>query len=319
VEKPYERIAPLREELATTRDRPTHVTTGLRALQMVLSFVFLSVGLASMLIWSRMGAIAEVIALELAMARNAAVTQMLTDDALRAELRSELVDGHVLQNNPEPVLAQLRQRLSVDRAERDKLRRELGPVDVFAASALQQRFVDPDQPIRIERAPGEVVMFMVVRATGETEQPLELTPADINSVLHYAAGGEDPSAAALQEALLWSSVFSLSFFPVFWIVWAFLFRGPISVRVAGLALVRSDGRKAARWQCALRAFFIWAPVVIPLAIILWLDRQHLATLPMCTLLQGLSVGILVAYVVLALRFPRQSYADWLAGVQVAPR
>ena len=36
-----------------------------------------------------------------------------------------------------------------------------------------------------------------------------------------------------------------------WTLWAFLWRGGLSYRWTGLSLVRADGRKAARWQCAL--------------------------------------------------------------------
>src|SRR5262249_36298102 len=44
---------------------------------------------------------------------------------------------------------------------------------------------------------------------------------------------------------------------VFWTLWAFAFRGGIVWYRGGLALVRRDGRPAARWQCALRILLVW--------------------------------------------------------------
>ena len=43
---------------------------------------------------------------------------------------------------------------------------------------------------------------------------------------------------------------SMVIWPVLWVVWAFLARGGISYRLAGIALVRGDGRSASRLQCA---------------------------------------------------------------------
>ena len=46
------------------------------------------------------------------------------------------------------------------------------------------------------------------------------------------------------------AVVVLAIFPAVWVVWAFLTRGGLTLPLTGLALVRADGRKAARWQCA---------------------------------------------------------------------
>lgn len=59
-----------------------------------------------------------------------------------------------------------------------------------------------------------------------------------------------------------------------WIGWSFAIRGGISTRLLGLDLVRNDGRRAARWQYAVRALLFWAPQILMLAGALALDALY---------------------------------------------
>jgi hypothetical protein len=110
------------------------------------------------------------------------------------------------------------------------------------------------------------------------------------------------------------------------IVWAFLWRGGLSFRLLGLALVRADGRPAGRLQCAWRTLLVWAPVTALLSYLAWrtvsldLARQRevgnpLWWLPWLLLL----LGLLLLYVALALRSPERSLQDRLAGTYLVPR
>src|SRR5581483_7097255 len=54
--------------------------------------------------------------------------------------------------------------------------------------------------------------------------------------------------------------------PLLWVAWSFLTRGGLSWRIAGLALVRPDGRPASRLQCAWRAVLVWFPLTALLAL-----------------------------------------------------
>src|SRR6185312_14958428 len=49
-----------------------------------------------------------------------------------------------------------------------------------------------------------------------------------------------------------AAIFLASVFPAVWVVWDFLTRGGFALKLAGLGLVRWDGRKAPRWRCAWR-------------------------------------------------------------------
>jgi hypothetical protein len=126
-------------------------------------------------------------------------------------------------------------------------------------------------------------------------------------------------------------VASLLVCPVGWVVWAFLARGGLSWRLAGIALVRRDGRRAARWQCAWRAFLVWVPVTRLLIGSAWWELEFYAewlvrptdaagmSLGLSHLCQALALLLLPVYVALALWQPTRTLHDRLAGTYLVPR
>jgi len=114
-------------------------------------------------------------------------------------------------------------------------------------------------------------------------------------------------------------LFTLVTVPLLLVATAVIFRGGLSLRLAGLALVRSGGRDALRVQCAWRVVVVWLPVVVLLLPIVWIDLHRVDLVWLCPILQGLALLPLAAQAALALRFPRRSLPDWLAGTSVVPR
>jgi hypothetical protein len=112
---------------------------------------------------------------------------------------------------------------------------------------------------------------------------------------------------------------SLAIVPLVLALSAFALRGGLSLRLAGLALVSSNGQDASRPRCAWRVLAVWLPITAVLLPIVWIDLRRADLLWACPVLQGLAVLILVGNAVLTLRFPRRSVADWLAGTYVVPR
>jgi hypothetical protein len=53
--------------------------------------------------------------------------------------------------------------------------------------------------------------------------------------------------------------------------------------------------------------------------IVWIDFRRVDLLWLCPVLQGLALLLLLAQGALALRFPRRSLPDWVAGTYVVPR
>jgi uncharacterized RDD family membrane protein YckC len=132
-----------------------------------------------------------------------------------------------------------------------------------------------------------------------------------------------------EQVLVLFALNCLLAWPVLWVVGAFLWRGGLSYRLLGIALVRSDGRPAARWQCAWRALLTWAPVTGLLLLSLWLQArfwwgwhgdyalvwQH----TLATALWYAALVLLGGYAALALARPARALHDRLSGVYLVPR
>jgi hypothetical protein len=104
----------------------------------------------------------------------------------------------------------------------------------------------------------------------------------------------------------------------FWVVWALVFRGGIAYWRGGIALRRADGRKAARWQCALRALLVWGP--LGTLYCLALSLAYVApNWPWAYFgLWGLATALLPLYAILALLNPARSLHDRVAGTYLVP-
>jgi hypothetical protein len=115
--------------------------------------------------------------------------------------------------------------------------------------------------------------------------------------------------------------------PLLWAAWAFLTRGGLAPRLAGIALRQRNGRPAARWRCAWRSLVIWLPVLTLLLLSLELDVARLARpgegSPVSAWLAWWAwwqaLLVLPLYVWLGVRWPHRGIHDWLAGVFPVPR
>jgi RDD family len=144
------------------------------------------------------------------------------------------------------------------------------------------------------------------------------------------AAASSPTAQQIADAYRIVGVMftiPMVFWLVVWVLWAFVWRGGIGFRFLGLALTRADGRKAARWQCGLRALLLW-----PLALwtaALWLDMWYWSAWPASALdswvpwlswgLWWLGAILLPVYALVAALYPRRALHDWMAGTYVVPR
>jgi hypothetical protein len=124
----------------------------------------------------------------------------------------------------------------------------------------------------------------------------------------------------------------LAVWPGLWVLWAFVTRGGVVLRLAGTSLVRAGGRRASRLRCAWRALVVWLPVTALWAAVIWLDTSFLNPWapPPTGLLAGwapwlswalwwLALLLVPAYLALALVNPARSLHDRLAGTYLVPR
>jgi hypothetical protein len=144
----------------------------------------------------------------------------------------------------------------------------------------------------------------------------------------FTAGGALLARAGFNA---WGLLF-LGLCPVCWILWAYAWRGGLTFHLMGLSLVRRNGRKAWRLQCAWRALLVWAPVVGLLSLAVWLasrvpeamaaamtqETPPAAILPpMLAYVAALALPVL--YLVLAILYPTRNLHDRLAGTYLVPK
>ena len=128
-----------------------------------------------------------------------------------------------------------------------------------------------------------------------------------------------PSPDEISVAVLVFGFVFLMAAPVLWVIWAFLWRGGITLRMMGLTLVRRDGRRAGRWRCAYRALLVWLPPAILLFLAVLLKVSDNAATPRALVLWALALGYLLACIGLALWVPTRSWHDRLAGTYLVPK
>jgi hypothetical protein len=106
--------------------------------------------------------------------------------------------------------------------------------------------------------------------------------------------------------------------PFFWLLWAIMTNGGLSLSLSGLVLAQRDGRQASRLACGVRAFLVWAPVTLLLAGSRYLQET---TADVDWLSWGLWIGgvaLVLASVALAILFPSRAPHDRLAGTVLVP-
>jgi hypothetical protein len=129
-----------------------------------------------------------------------------------------------------------------------------------------------------------------------------------------AADGVEASKVAVR-----AEAFLAALLPVVWVVWDFLTSGGFSLRLAGLGLVRWNGRKAPRWRCGWRSLLVWFPIFALLIASVGVRLQHPTFTWACWVPYGLAVALLPVYVGSALISPSCGPHDRLSGLRVVPR
>jgi hypothetical protein len=325
---PYERVSELRADLAATRDRPAEVTPVLRALHLALGSSFLALGLLVMLVWIRFGNVSEIMILDRMVTQTRALRHVLQDEATREAFLAELPENHPLRRGPAAWPQLVEDRLALDRQEMQARVRGLGPFDsifmLVPVIRLHRDLDGGDEEVRFEPVAGKPLAVVVVRPALAKDPVAEVGNVFVGRrQLRQAADrlevAPDRDPARPVGRLVLSGLILLGLFPTLWVVWAFLFRGGLSLRVAGLALVRGDGRDALRLQCAWRALLVWAPVVAFLVLAVWVDVAFPTLCWLGSVFQVLFPLVLLGFALLALRFPARGLHDRLAGTYLVPR
>lgn len=149
-------------------------------------------------------------------------------------------------------------------------------------------------------------------------------PGDLNRItikqLAQRLGAARDEGPQLQMRIVGAALSSpVLFWPVAWTLWAFVFRGGISLRLMGIDLVRWDGLPAGPIRCACRALLVWTPIAALLILANSVILSANARLGLADALWWSAAGLLAVYSYVALIYPARSLHDVVAGTYLVPR
>jgi uncharacterized RDD family membrane protein YckC len=119
-------------------------------------------------------------------------------------------------------------------------------------------------------------------------------------------------------------------FPALCVLSAFIFRGGVILQLMGMVLLRANGRRALRIQCAWRALLTWVPPTALLLLAVWLDIRcwnvwaatgHPGKWYEAAAWASWFAALLLlpTYLLLALWYPARGPQDRLSGTYLLPR
>jgi len=331
VPRPYARVRDFLTALQTVRDRPPAVSRTRRGMSLVLQAVLLFAGVSSML----------PIALNATYGTFAStyLFPWLVGEVAKEDLDKDVLeDASLLAESPDPLEGEwLAVQLDDDLRLRSQLDDDLNLMKRRRAVALQSSswFVEKvcnwtEQ--RVKNGVG-VTVKKIKGPTMIDYIPIAITPDERQNAANIhrlvSEHGEDWTVISWPDALEHAA--PLFVWPAVWLFWAGVTRGGVCLPLTGVALVQSDGRRAARWRCVVRAGLVWLPFVALLVASLLLDwyRISAATTQTNTTQQimawlawltwWLAMAWLPLHLVLSLRWPNRGWHDWVAGTYLVPR
>jgi hypothetical protein len=283
----YASLEEVHRDLAETHAHTPEVTATVRAAQLGIQAAVLAGGLVLMFVSS--GVLAVVLAKLAADRTNqtAAALDVLRDPDTRAA--TAVSDAARAERR----LADLHDRKA---AEAEARRGALLRPQRFALDKFDEGSAAAEGPARAD--------------TRAVRTALAWAGADEHSKEGRGASPWGPEAAPA-----WAVLF---IFPVAWVIGAAVLRGGVSMLLTGITVVRADGRRAYRRQCAVRTALVWLPVTVLLAASVWFQVYRFDRPVLYVSLWLAAVVLLPVYVVIALRDPDRAPHDRIAGTFLVP-
>src|SRR5262249_50386600 len=138
---------------------------------------------------------------------------------------------------------------------------------VAGATDAIRALLTEEGPCQLERLPRTPFSVRLTRQTKHGRPPLVFGLEELQQTAAVADG-----TAPDDRADPFAGVALIACAPLLlWVLWGFAWRGGVSFRLAGLALVRRSGRKALRLQCAVRTLAAGLPLAAVLLLVAWTD------------------------------------------------
>jgi eukaryotic-like serine/threonine-protein kinase len=267
VGRPYGHLSEWQADLAATRLLPAEATGRHRAVQAGISSGLLVFSCLILLMWSRLAGVAAVTLIDRGMVQARALLLVLDDQVLRVALCAELPGDSLPCSDANATRRKLRRRYELDRLELASRVAALWPIVLMRPI---HGLVHDGKPLQLERVPGRPFAVRVRRPNAPAMYDVRLDVRDVPFVLGHAeeTGPDEFSGLRLFGWVIGCLPFSL------FLAAAFLTRGGVGLRLAGLALVRSDGRDAFRLRCAWRTFTVFLPILALQWLLVWIDTAQ---------------------------------------------
>lgn len=307
----YASVAEFQEALQATRMEATEITRPRRLAHLAMQACLLAIGIAGMLGTSMFLVFGYLIPSGAVVREGPRIQRELERAELSAWLAAETAMRPELRMT-DTALAAADARLNSQLEESLQHQRANRAARFESASAFTRQNVEAvERSIEIQEGrPGHGPAW--------TDRPEDFRRA-ATVVLEFEQ--DYPEVEGVLRGVM---LVMVGFWPIVWVFWAFLFRGGISYRILGIALVRADGRPAGRFQSAWRALLVWGPFTAVAAASLWFTAAYLAgggneQLVLGQLFWWAALALLLAYVGLAIWLPARSIHDRLSGVYLVPR
>lgn len=297
---PSHDIRSIRAALREFESRPSETAPPQRLLSLGLQGVALSLPLTVFLLWSAAFNLGVALPMEsAATATQRAIQLVESRSSIASQTFPELNDPA----SRERILVSLR---SWREAYLRELRRVRPGLNIFErglrtfVKRLEER--DPEQADLARLTDARLIRSAVSVSAQPNSAPLD--PAD---------------AERIGWSLCAAFIVSTSLFLAATTLWSAVTRGGWTLAIAGLALVRCDGRRASWWQCGLRALVIFLPPLALLSACVWVKVVAPEYLRVHNTLWWAGTLWFAAYAVVGIVRPGRGLQDRVAGLYVVPR
>jgi hypothetical protein len=303
----YRTLGQLRADLEENHTHPAAVTTGVRAAHLGAQAAMLAFGLVVMFGMSGLASFFMALVGAFTVRGLEEIRTLVQDPATR-----EILLARARELPPEQ--AAMRERVERDLAD-DRVADTLHRLDNLIALRQEEADRLRDYLTRPERA----LLDRLVRTAGTVQaSAADLSVQEVELIL--LAARQPPTSADITER--WGNfvvfVLIVASWPLVWAAFAFAFRGGLAMSLAGITLVRPDGRQAGRFRCAVRELLVWLPITLLLLGSLWVQTAFPHMVALRTALWLTAALLLPVYVMIALRDPVRPPQDRILETYLVP-
>jgi hypothetical protein len=299
----YRSLHQLQADLIENHAHPATVTAGLRAAHLGAQGPMLAVGLFVMFVCSGIFSF------------SVAVTVHMLAEA-PADVRAALADpsrAHAVRQRVEALPESSEKQQMLDDLSPGRLPETLARLDERVESLRR----DVDELPKTLNGPEQAVLRRYLALLDRTSTEAMPTDTVVNG-LRVARADRAVPMGKLRSGMALTMTVPIVVWPFVWAAFAFAFRGGLAMHIAGLTLVRGDGRKAGRYRCALRELIVWLPLTLVLLVALWLPVVAPELVVIRTAVWFTGFLMLPLYVVIALKDPARPPQDRLVGTHLVP-